>query len=192
ILGPRGESGGFVGSHPMAGSEKRGPAAARADLYENAICLLTPPLADAAAAGVARLADFWQALGMRTRTLDAVTHDRWVALVSHLPHAVAGCLMTAAGTQPEALVAAAGGFIDSTRIAAGDPQMWTDIFLTNKAEVLAALDAFSKQLATFRQAIAQGDEKEIRAHLEQAQKERWAFETKMKPPRRQGTKGHQE
>lgn len=182
----------FIGSHPMAGSEKHGPAAARADLYENALCLLTPPLDSTPTTdpAVARLTVFWQALGMRTLSLDAATHDQWVALVSHLPHAVAGCLMTAAGQRAEVLVAAAGGFVDSTRIAAGDPQMWTDIFLTNQAAVLAALDTFSGELAEFRRAIAQGDEKAIRAHLEQAQKERLAFGEKMKPPRRHDAKGH--
>jgi prephenate dehydrogenase len=168
ILGPAGLAPLFVGSHPMAGSEKRGPQAARADLFENAVCLICPETAPAES--VARIEALWQTLGMRTLRLDAATHDRWVATISHLPRAVAGCLMLTAGEHPEALAAVAGGFIDSTRIAAGDVDMWADIFLTNRDAVVAALDDFAGQLHELRHAIKRGDEAAIRRHLTDAKR----------------------
>jgi prephenate dehydrogenase len=162
----------FVGSHPMAGSEKSGPDAARDNLYDNAVCLLCPaqaPAPDARhAAAFARIRDLWQALGMRIIELPGDTHDAWVATISHLPHAAAFALVHAAGRSPEMLQAVAGGFLDSTRVASSDTSMWTDIFLTNKTAVLAALDAYAAEMTTLRTAIAAEDEAGVRSYLTRA------------------------
>jgi prephenate dehydrogenase len=162
----------FVGSHPMAGSERTGPKAAREDLYEKAICLICPA-ADASA--TARVAGLWQAVGMRTVECPAEVHDQWVAAVSHMPHALAFSLVNAAGHDPEALNAAAGGFIDMTRIASSDATMWVDIFLTNPQAVVAAIDRFTNELSALRMAIGRGDEAGIRAALNAAKTTREEF-----------------
>lgn len=157
----------FVGSHPMAGSEKRGPEAARVDLYENALCLLVAAGAEHGEAE-RRVEALWQAVGMRTLWVDAAAHDRWVAAISHLPHAAAGCIVTAAARTPEAFAAAATGFLDTTRVASGDLDMWTDIFMSNGPAVTATLDALSEEIAAFRHAVATGDAAAIRKHLAEA------------------------
>lgn len=163
----------FVGSHPMAGREKTGPEAAREDLYEKAVCLICPG-ADPSA--TARVVDMWQAVGMRTVECPAGDmHDQWVAAVSHLPHALAFSLVNAAGHDPAALNAAAGGFIDMTRIASSDATMWVDIFLTNQQAVTAAIDRFMGELAALKTAIARGDEAGIRAAVTAANTTRDEF-----------------
>jgi len=155
----------FVGSHPMAGSEQSGYGAARADLFEGATVLVTPtdgtePRALKAVTG------FWEALGARVSALDPEAHDRAVAAISHLPHAVADALMDAvARFAPEALEFAARGFKDTTRIAASDPDMWADIFLANRTALGASLGAFRQALAALEGAIAGGSREEIRALL---------------------------
>ncbi|HTV47670.1 MAG TPA: prephenate dehydrogenase/arogenate dehydrogenase family protein [Phycisphaerae bacterium] len=163
----------FVGSHPMAGSEKRGPEFARADLYQNALCLICPPKvrgknADRQANAIDRVEHFWKALGMRTYRIDPVLHDRWVAAISHLPHAVASVLVNAAAKEPEAFIAIAGGFMDTTRIAAGDPAMWTDIFMTNRKALLAWLKEFSGNLKKLQTAIRRNDAAAVSEFLTQA------------------------
>ncbi len=139
------ESGGhFVGSHPMAGSEKTGLEFASPDLFEGAACLVTPTDATDAAA-LARVETFWRWLGGRTTRLSPEAHDRSVALISHVPHLVAALLVeTALGQAPEAGALAGGGFRDSTRIAAGAPEMWTEILLENREAVRDALAHFHR------------------------------------------------
>jgi len=163
----------FIGSHPMAGSEKRGPENARGDLYQGAVCLLcsdsAQPVVTAALEKIERL---WQAVGLRTLRLDPQEHDRWVATISHLPHAVAFSLVNAAAREPEMLQAVAGGFIDTTRVASSDLEMWTDIFLTNREAVVAAIERFTGDLAALKGAIAAGDEAAIRGTLSRAGKTR--------------------
>jgi prephenate dehydrogenase len=155
----------FVGSHPMAGSEKSGYGVARADLFEGATVLVTPtdrtePRAVKAVTG------FWEALGARVSALEPEAHDTAVAAISHLPHAVADALMDAvARFAPEALEFAARGFKDTTRIAAADPDMWADIFVANRAALGASLGAFRQALAELEGAIARGSREEIRALL---------------------------
>lgn len=171
----------FIGSHPMAGSEKSGPAAAREDLYDHALCLLCrstriseAKMARLHAAGQ-RLERLWQAVGMRTCWLDAATHDAWVANISHLPHAAACCLVETAMQQPETLAAAASGYVDTTRLASGDVAMWTDIFLTNGALIAAAMERYIQTLRGLQQAIKTQDEPAIRHHLQAARTARDAF-----------------
>ena len=131
-----GSSARFVGSHPMAGSEKRGVQHAQADLFEGATCVLTPDHStDTDALSIVE--KFWGDLGMRTVRMSAEEHDRRVAEISHLPHALAAALVT---MQEEQSLALAGkGFADATRIAAGDGGLWRDIFLDNRDNLRASL-----------------------------------------------------
>jgi prephenate dehydrogenase len=144
----------FVGSHPLAGSEKRGAAHARADLFDNRLVIVTPTAeTDLEAAGVVEL--FWQALGARVVRMDPFEHDKALAMTSHLPHAAASGV---AGVTPTGwLGLTAGGFRDTTRIAAGDPDLWAAIFEANREAVLAATDQFLGRMAEFRAALAAGD-----------------------------------
>ncbi|HVX84137.1 MAG TPA: prephenate dehydrogenase/arogenate dehydrogenase family protein [Phycisphaerae bacterium] len=172
-----GEAGGgrgaFVGSHPMAGSEKRGPEHARADLFEGATCFVCA--GDGENGHAAKVESLWQQVGMRTVRTDAATHDKWVAQVSHGPHAVAFALMNAAARDPACLAAAAGSFADMTRVAGSDAEMWTDIFVTNRDAVVAALDGFSTELGHLREAIARGDDGAIGRTIGRARAERERF-----------------
>jgi prephenate dehydrogenase len=119
----------FVGSHPMAGSEKRGVKFARADMMQGALCILTPTDRTPAQATEA-VEGFWRLLGMRTTRMSPEDHDRRLADVSHLPHALAAALV--AMQEDASLPLAGGGFKDVTRIAAGDGGLWRDIFLDNR------------------------------------------------------------
>ena len=158
----------FVGSHPMAGSEQSGYAVARADLFRGATVIVTPtdrtePRAAKAVTGL------WEALGARVRALDPESHDRIVAAISHVPHAVVSALVDAvARREPEALEFAARGFRDTTRIAASDPDVWTEIFLANRDAVLASLGRFRGALDELERLIAAGVPEPLRAALERA------------------------
>lgn len=159
----------FVGSHPMAGSERRGPTYARADLYAKRLCILTPT-ARTDPAALARVQAFWRSIGMETVQLSPGGHDKALARVSHLPHALAALLMMV--QKPDELDLAGPGFIDCTRIAGGDPVMWRDIFLTNRESVLKALDAITGQLATFRELVDRADARRLEQLLRRAQRRR--------------------
>jgi cyclohexadieny/prephenate dehydrogenase len=136
----------FVGSHPMAGSEKRGVEVARADLFDNALCI-TSPTGQTDPDGLERVEQFWKQLGMRITRLSPMNHDRLLAQVSHLPHALAAALVA---MQPsEALALAGKGFMDATRIAAGDAGLWRDIFLDNRDQLEQAVNQLRHQLDEF-------------------------------------------
>lgn len=155
----------FVGSHPMAGSEKSGYAVARADLFQGATVIVTPTDGSAPAA-VKSVTTFWEALGARVSALDPDTHDRVVAAISHLPHVAAWAVVEAVGRfEPTALSFAARGFKDTTRIAAADPAMWTEILLGNRDAILASLTAFRGALAELERLIVAGDRSRIEALL---------------------------
>jgi prephenate dehydrogenase len=155
----------FVGSHPMAGSEKSGYAVARADLLVGATVVVTPGEGGEARA-VKTVNEFWTALGARVVTLDADTHDRAVAAISHLPHVVAWALVDAvARFEPEAFAVAARGFKDTTRIAASDPDMWRDILLDNRQAVQASLVAFRGALDDLEALVDAGDAAALTAYL---------------------------
>lgn len=155
----------FVGSHPMTGSERSGYGAARADLFRGASVIVTPT--DRTDAGAVKtVTGFWEAMGARVSALDPDTHDRAVAAISHVPHLVAMALTDGvARFQPEALEFAAGGFKDTTRIAASDPDVWTEIFLANREAVRAHLGAFRQALADLERALTAGAREELRAAL---------------------------
>jgi len=141
----------FVGSHPLAGSHRRGAAAAHSGLFQGAVCILAGavnPRHDA----VARLTAFWKALGMKVVVMSPQRHDALLAQASHLPHLLAAALMRT--TEKEALKVAAGGFRDTTRIAASDPALWTDIILTNRGPVLRRIRNLQKCLLTIERAVS--------------------------------------
>lgn len=148
----------FIGSHPLAGGERSGPAAADADLFADRLVVLTPS-ASTAADDVARVSQFWQALGARLMMMTAEDHDRLLASSSHLPHLVAAVL--AATTPEEAIPLAATGWADSTRIAAGDPELWRQIFASNRASVLKSLRNFEDVLADMRDSLQVGDDQRV-------------------------------
>ena len=157
----------FVGSHPMAGSEKTGVSAARADLFDGATCVLTPtPATDAGA--LRRVDAFWQSLGCRTVQHTPADHDRLVALVSHLPHVTAAALVA---VQEAASLALHGrGFLDTTRIAAGDAGLWTEILLENRENVIASIERLTAELATLMQLLESSDAASLNAWLAQSSK----------------------
>jgi prephenate dehydrogenase len=143
----------FVGAHPMAGSEKTGVENARANLYRGATCAITPS-ARTSLARVAQAADFWKSVGARPLIVDPETHDRAVAVVSHLPHLIADALMLSVADwkHPNGIALlkelAAGSFRDATRVAGADPVLWRGIFRLNDRAVREAVRLFSKKLAS--------------------------------------------
>lgn len=148
----------FVGSHPMAGSEKSGPEFADPNLFEGCVTVVTPTEA-AAEARVSEVEEFWRSLGSRVLRMAPDEHDRAVAEISHLPHLVASAL--AASTDPRDLVLAATGWRDTTRVAAGDVELWRQIFSENRSHVLQSLAKFEKVLSAFRQALEGHDSGEL-------------------------------
>ena len=164
----------FVGSHPMAGGEKMGVLAARADLYANAACVITPGEKTNANA-VRKLEKFWQALGARTVRMDPAQHDLLVSRSSHLPHVAAAALVNLilhpAGPQTQADLCAAG-FRDTTRIASGSPEMWRDIALANRKNLSRALDAFMVELENFQKALKRNDAPAIEEFFARAKQRR--------------------
>ena len=149
-----GVGGPFVGSHPMAGSEQKGVAFSRADLFGGATCIVTPTT-NTPKRLAERAERFWQTLGMRTVRMGPVAHDRAVARVSHLPHVLASLLMLLP-TDAD-LDVSATGFRDATRLASGDPEMWRDILTTNRVAILAAMDGLDEKIEQLRQLLGARD-----------------------------------
>lgn len=139
VRGRIGEGRTFIGSHPLAGSEKRGVVNATADLLDGATCIITPS-EDTDAAAVETLSRFWQALGMRVFAMAPDEHDAILASISHLPHLVAAALL--ASIPEAALPFGASGLKDTTRVAAGDAELWRDIIEANQEQVLEAIESF--------------------------------------------------
>jgi prephenate dehydrogenase len=162
----------FVGSHPLAGSEKRGPEHADPNLFQDRLTIVTPTSRTSPEA-LERTSTFWQALGSKVKQMTPADHDAALAFTSHLPHLLAAAL---AGALPDRLrELTATGYRDTTRIAAGDPTLWTGIFLQNREAVLAALDQLSSQLDSLRSVLAAGDERILHQLLEQAKRVRDAL-----------------
>jgi cyclohexadieny/prephenate dehydrogenase len=151
----------IIPAHPVAGTERSGPEAGFASLFHNRWCILTPP-EGTASAKVAQVQAFWERLGANVEVMDAAHHDLVLAITSHLPHLIAYTIVGTASdleavTQSEVIKYSAGGFRDFTRIAASDPTMWRDVFLTNKDAVLEMLQRFSEDLTALQRAIRWGD-----------------------------------
>ena len=154
----------LVPGHPIAGTEQSGPAAGFAELFDKRWVILTPRPCedDAYLEAVQRLADFWSAVGANVERMDAAHHDLVLAVTSHLPHLIAYNIVGTAAdleevTQAEVMKYSAGGFRDFTRIAASDPTMWRDFFLTNKDAVLEILGRFTEDLQALSRAIRWGE-----------------------------------
>ncbi|NNM89122.1 MAG: prephenate dehydrogenase/arogenate dehydrogenase family protein [Phycisphaerae bacterium] len=159
----------FVGSHPMAGSEKRGPEFARLDLYNNAVCFICAGKAGRLELAAQRVEWMWRQVGMRTLRIRPQAHDRWVAAISHTPHAAAAALVNLIHADAANLLrAAAGGFMDTTRVASGDVDMWTDIFLTNRRAAGKSIRALVQLLQGFERALRHDDQTAVRQFLQQA------------------------
>jgi cyclohexadieny/prephenate dehydrogenase len=151
----------FIPGHPIAGTEKSGPDAGFADLFQNRWCILTP-LAGTEPAALARLAEFWKRCGSNVDTMDPDHHDMVLAIVSHLPHIIAYNIVGTADdleavTKSEVIKYSASGFRDFTRLAASDPTMWRDVCLHNRDAILEMLARFSEDLASLQRAVRWGD-----------------------------------
>lgn len=159
----------FIGSHPMAGSEETGIDAARADLFDKATCIVTPT-AQTQTAALARVQAFWAALGCRLLSMNVDEHDRKVARISHLPHAIAFALVRAA-LQADASAAecAGNGFRDTTRIAGSDPDLWSGILLENQSEVSAAIQDVITELQDLLAIVRGADKEPLRQYIAKAQ-----------------------
>jgi cyclohexadieny/prephenate dehydrogenase len=150
-----------VPAHPVAGTERSGPEAGFAALFHHRWCILTP-VPGTPDAAVLRVTEFWKRLGAEVETMEPAHHDKVLAITSHLPHLIAYTIVGTASdlesvTQSEVIKYSAGGFRDFTRIAASDPTMWRDVFLTNKDAVLEMLQRFSEDLTALQRAIRWGD-----------------------------------
>ncbi len=159
-----------VPAHPIAGSEKHGPAAARAGLFRHAVAVVCPQPENPPEV-VERISAFWRALGARVMSLDAARHDRIFAEVSHWPHALvfALCGAIARGEfASDALRMAGGGLRDTTRIGASSPELWAEILLDNRDAVLACAAAFESELAAVLAALREGDHAALAARFEVA------------------------
>jgi prephenate dehydrogenase len=160
----------FVGSHPLAGSEKRGPEHARTDLFQDRLTVVTQsPRTDLKA--LEQTCGFWRALGSRIKVMDPVEHDSVLALASHLPHLVAAALCRTLCFAEFA----ASGFRDTTRIASGDPEIWTGIFMQNRDWILQAMAQFAGKLDEFQRALANNDSAAINHLLSKAKEVRDAL-----------------
>ena len=151
----------FVAAHPVAGTEKSGPAAGFAELFQSRWCILTPSEKSRDEA-VEKLSGFWAALGSNVEIMDPKHHDLVLAITSHVPHLIAYNIVGTADdleevTQSEVIKYSAGGFRDFTRIAASDPTMWRDVFLHNKDAVLEMLGRFTEDLSALQRAIRWDD-----------------------------------
>ncbi len=163
ILGGR-----FIGSHPMAGSERSGLESSRENLFEDAACIVTSTSRSDAGA-LEKVREIWSAVGGRLVEMSPESHDATIARVSHLPHAVSAALVLAVNQgASNALALAGGGYRDTTRIAAGPPAMWAEIFLENRAGLAAGLEDMKAQLDLMKQLILAGDAGALEACLASA------------------------
>tara|TARA_R110000868_G_scaffold265011_4_gene523769 strand:- start:7859 stop:8773 length:915 start_codon:yes stop_codon:yes gene_type:complete len=151
----------FIPAHPLAGTEHSGPKSGFAELFDNRWCLLVP-VEGSDAAKVAELRAFWEGLGSNVEEMDAEHHDLVLAVTSHTPHLIAYTMVGVADdlrrvTDSEVIKYSAAGFRDFTRIAASDPTMWRDVFMTNKDATLEILGRFTEELFALQRAIRTGD-----------------------------------
>ncbi len=151
----------LIPGHPVAGTEKSGPSAGFATLFDERWCIITPP-EGADEQAVEKLSSLWAAFGSKVEIMTAAHHDLVLAITSHVPHLIAYNIVGTASdleevTRSEVIKYSAGGFRDFTRIAASDPTMWRDVFLNNKDAVLEMLGRFSEDLTALQRAIRWGD-----------------------------------
>jgi cyclohexadieny/prephenate dehydrogenase len=162
----------FIGSHPMAGAEKDGLSAARANLFEGAVCIMTP-MPRTRSVAIQKVADFWQGLGCHLKTTTPAKHDEIVANISHVPHLAAAALVNLVRKHNvEAFNFIGNGFRDTTRIASGPPEMWTEIVTSNREEIRRALEQLIDELETIRRNITNASDLDLRTYLRQAKQQR--------------------
>lgn len=151
----------FVPAHPIAGTEKSGPSAGFAELFENRWCIITP-LKNNTSKDINIIKMFWKKLGSKVEIMTPSRHDRVMAITSHLPHLIAYNIVSTAAdleniTRSDVIKYSASGFRDFTRIASSDPTMWRDVFLSNKDAVLEMISRFSEDLSVLQKAIRWDD-----------------------------------
>lgn len=157
----------FIGSHPMAGSEQTGMENARTDLFKGAACILTP-VPETPDTDAQKLAAFWKLMEMNVTVVPPKTHDTIVAHISHLPHVLSSALCCYLSQKdPTWQTLAGSGLKDTTRIAAGDPELWKQILEQNRNEVLQSVEGFEKQLGLLKRALLENDTEEIFTQLNQ-------------------------
>jgi prephenate dehydrogenase len=170
----------FIGSHPMAGSDQAGLKAARADLFSDSVCIVTPQETDLEVIGT--VTRFWEELGCQVRILSPAEHDEIVSLISHLPHLVAAALVnTVARHRPEAFEFIGPGFRDTTRVAGGPVEMWTEILGSNRAALRNSAEALIENLREFITLLdraSPADELRMNEFLQQAK----AGRDRLRPP----------
>jgi len=159
----------FVGCHPLAGSEKKGISNAQMDIFADSICIITP-VSDTGKSALKKARSLWKKLGAHILLMPAARHDRILAFTSHLPHTVAFSLI---GSIPDKfLKISSGGLADTTRIAGSDEILWSQIFLSNRKNLLSSISSFQKKLAAFKSALANKNRKRLIKILAAARKKR--------------------
>ena len=159
----------FIPAHPLAGTEHSGPRSGFAELFDNRWCLIVPP-ENTDVAAIAKLRALWEGMGSNVEEMDAEHHDLVLAVTSHAPHLIAYTMVGVADdlrrvTDSEVIKYSAAGFRDFTRIAASDPTMWRDVFLSNKDATLEILGRFTEELFALQRAIRQGDGDHLHAYF---------------------------
>jgi len=159
----------YLGTHPLAGSEKRGIAFASADIFKDSTCILTPA-EDTNPQIIARVKKLWLKLGANIVILPAGIHDQVLSLLSHLPHAIAFSLMNCI---PESYLRLVPPSLkDITRIAASDEELWEDIFLTNRSNIIRSIGLFQNKLESLKKTLQRGDRRSLDRILKEAKKKR--------------------
>lgn len=159
----------YIGSHPLAGSEKRGIRFADKDIFKDSLCVLTPTK-NTSPEVLIKIKGFWQKLGMKVVLVSPRFHDKVLSFISHLPHILAFSLVN---TAPKRFLDfAASGFKDTTRIASSESEIWQDIFLSNRNYILKAIDLFQKNLSQIKSAIKAKDKESLKRFIDQARKKR--------------------
>lgn len=161
----------FVGAHPIAGSEKKGPSYASPDLFENCTCFITPFDDHKNAQEI--ISELWRFLGAEVKCISPEQHDEILAFVSHLPHLIASCLINV--IDEEYLTYGATGLKDTTRVASGDPELWRDIFDQNRENTVKSIDRFITELTGFKNDLQSGNDKKIFDRLKKAKLSRDGF-----------------
>ncbi len=159
----------FIGTHPMAGSEKRGILNSQVGLFKDSLCIITP-VKESNKDVLLRVSQLWKSLGVKVFYLTPAEHDRIISFVSHLPHLVAFSLIN--NVAVEFMKFASTSLKDGTRVAASDPQMWRDILLTNRNNILKAIRSFQQELELIRKAVADKDSTKLSKIIKKANKRR--------------------
>ena len=147
----------YIGSHPIAGGEKSGADNARNDLFKGSLCIITPTK-NSDSASLEQICRVWESLGSRVELMDPHLHDEVYAIVSHLPHIVAFALVNSVGDIDENFMKFAGrGFKDMTRIAISPPELWSDISLLNKENLLKMIEVFKKNVSKIEGFLLEND-----------------------------------